>query len=322
MAEEKKARSSKLKVEKDIGEEKKVPVKTRKTVTKKDEKPISETKKKSSTKITSKKTSNAEKNNEKAEKTIKKKTTTTKKAETSKNKKASTTNKEKEEIKNLKPKNIKKQAKKEDERIKQLIAEQLVKIETMKTEQPKEENKETETIKKKGIKKDQIKSKEKYDPEKIAKSIENKKKLPKEEKRKLYKKMVTNILVASAITIYLIFVILGYINIKPEIFVTDLKVFSISLAVVTIIIFEKAYKKDSDMLAIFGIETFVLAIITLISLYVFIIYPARYVLFIGAFSIVIDLYYIFKSIAIYTIGKKQYKNKNISDVKELVEEER
>ena len=287
-----------------------------------------ETEKKVNTKITTKKQIKKETSSDNkkriAEKATKKEnkpqiteTTSTKRTT------RSIENKTKEGIKKQKPKNIKKQSKKEDERIKQIIAEQLINIEKMEDKPEKNRKIEQEKI---NLKHDKNKSQQKvnkkikYDPEKIAKTIENKKKLPKEEKRKLYKKMFTNIMIACAITIYLIFVNLGFLNIKPEIFVTDLEVFSISLIVVTIIIFEKAYKKDNDTIAIFGIETLLLAIITLISMYIFKIYPEKYMLFIVCFGILFDIYYIIKSIVTYVIGKKIYRN-SVSDVKEIVEEE-
>ena len=48
--------------------------------------------------------------------------------------------------------------------------------------------------------------------------------------------------------------ILGFINIKEEVYNVDLKVFSFITLIIAILLFERAYKKDSGKLCAFGIE--------------------------------------------------------------------
>ena len=56
--------------------------------------------------------------------------------------------------------------------------------------------------------------------------------------------MVIGILVV----LYFIFLNLGFKNIEKNIFATDLKVFSITILVISIFIFERAYKNKSKIL--------------------------------------------------------------------------
>ena len=216
-----------------------------------------------------------------------------------------------------KPRNVKKQAKKDDEKIKQIIAEQLASIENI-----EKKSKEIEEIEeqKRNRKKNDIQKIRKYNQEEIEKKIEDKKKLPKDEKKKIRKRVLLNMLLAAVIIIYFIFLNLGSLNIPKESFVVDLKVFSMLLVAITIIIFESAYKKNKGTVALIGVEFFVTAIITLISIYVYILHKDLYVNAINYTIIFVLLYYIIKCIVIHINGRRIYKN-GISDVKELIEEE-
>lgn len=264
----------------------------------KENKRTSTTTKTATTKTT--KTSSVRKNNTKENSVKNTKTTSTKKT-TSKKAPSS--------------KKINKQAKKEDEKIKQILAEQLANIETIEEISEKKANNISQELNTKIEKK-----RKKYNPEEIAKKIENKKKLPKEEKGKLYKKIIINIVVAWAIVTYFIFVNLGCLHIQGEVFITDLKVFSLTLIAIAIIIFESAYNKDNGSIAIFGIETLVAAIVTLVSIYMYILHQEIYVMYIAIASFVSIIYYILKSIIIGIHAKREYK-KTISDVKEIIEED-
>ena len=120
-------------------------------------------------------------------------------------------------------------------------------------------------------------------------------------------------------TIYFIFLNLGCLNITPESFLVDLKVFSLSLIAVTIMIFENAYNKDSGKIALIGIEFFGVSIITLIAIYVYILHRESFMILTNFVIMLIDLYYIIKATVINIRGKREYKN-SISDIKEIIEE--
>lgn len=157
--------------------------------------------------------------------------------------------------------------------------------------------------------------------DKIDKTFEVKQKIPKEEKEKIYKRIFQDILVALGIVVYYIFLNLGYINIEESIFLTDLKVFSISILLISIVFFEYSYKKDNGKTAIYGIEILVLAITTLASIYILDIWKEEFSIFIAIFSGVFCIYYFIKTYYIYKKMKKDYY-KSLSDIKEIIKKEK
>lgn len=150
------------------------------------------------------------------------------------------------------------------------------------------------------------KKSEKEIQEAVGKEIKENKKMPQEELKIIYKQVFQNVCIAIAIMIYLNFLILGFVNIKNEIFITDLKVFGITLLAIAIGIFEYAYNKDSGKIALYGIETLLLSFVTIALIYINLIWNSKFV-YITAFSTyVFAIYYIAKSIVIYNKMKKQY----------------
>ena len=91
-----------------------------------------------------------------------------------------------------------------------------------------------------------MKNKEKKEIiEKIDQTFEVKQKMPKKEKEKIYKRISNDILLAVGIVVYFIFLNLGYRNIGEEIFIVDLKVFSMSILIIAILLFEYSYKDNN-----------------------------------------------------------------------------
>lgn len=274
--------------------------------------------KKNTKKDTSKTNGKKNQNNVKKDKATTTKKATTKSTSTTKNnsKKTSkgTSIKPKKESNNkqTKAKNIKKQVKKDEEKVNTILNEQLKNMEKVKASDKNEPNKAKQKTSKTKT------NKLKYDPEKIAEKIENIKKMPKEEKQKSYKDIMINLIIACSIIIYFTFLYLGYINIDSQSFIIDLKVFSIFLVGISIVLFEVAYNKDSGKIAVFGIEVLINAIITLMLVYVYMIYKEIYSTVIVIVSVSFTIYYIIKSLIIYFKRKKDYK-KTISDVKDIIE---
>lgn len=120
---------------------------------------------------------------------------------------------------------------------KYLIKEEALEINTEKLEQIKNEIKKTKKNRK----------------DKVKNSI-------------LRKSLVRNLIIAILITIYFIFIDLGINSIPVPVYILDLKTFSIFIAIIAIVIFEKAYKKDENYLAIHGIEMCIVGIETLFLL--------------------------------------------------------
>lgn len=180
-------------------------------------------------------------------------------------------------------------------------------------------NKKTEKTEKteQKAKEEPKKKQDKIDEEEISEKIEQAQKMSKETKAYIYKTIFINILVAIAITLYFIFLTLGNKNISTNTYITDLRVFGIGILAITIFLFEYAYNKDSGKLALFGVETLVVAILTLIAMYVYILYKDKILIVTGMCTIIAILYYTIKSILIYVIERKNWKQ-GISDVKEIV----
>lgn len=248
-----------------------------------------EVKNKKSTKKKTKEVSESSKSAPKAETakktstTIKKKSTTkssAKKAPPEKNKK-STTKKEKPSTQKNKEK----------------IKEEIV-------EEPIEENKKS--IEKIDIKKIQ---------ETLKKEITAKKVIPKEEQDKMNVEVFKNIAIAIVMVVFLNFIILGFINIENSVFLVDLKVFAVSILAIAIGVFEYAYKKDSGKIAIYGIETLILAFAMLAFIYLDIMCHSNFVIITVLITYTIAIYYTVKSIIIYQKMKKQYY---INSMKEII----
>ena len=230
-----------------------------------------------------------------------KKLTTTKATAQKKNKNSKDTKK----IEKSKP--VKK-AKKTDEKIKQIIAEQLNNVDKFKevAEEPEKEvvKKETPTM----------------DEKQIYMQIEKAQKMPKDEKKKIYKNVFGNILFGILISIYFISLGWGFVNINTRSFVTDLKVFSVILLGITIILFEYAYNKDSGRAALKGVEMLVVSIVSLVLLYMYILYQDKFVMITSICSCVAIVYYFIRAISVYIKDKISWK-KTISDVKEIISDD-
>ena len=106
--------------------------------------------------------------------------------------------------------------------------------------------------------------------------------------------------------IYFNFIILGFLNIENSVFVVDLKVFSVTILVFSLGILEYAYKKKSGMHAIHGIEFLMLSLVTLSLIYVNLVWTNKFIPITILISYIFAIYYIAKSMRIYSKMKKQY----------------
>ena len=155
----------------------------------------------------------------------------------------------------------------------------------------------------------------------VGKDLKSKSKLPKTEEKKLSSVVFENLCVAIAIMVYLVFMILGFMNIKEEVYNVDLKVFSFIILVIAILLFERAYKKDSGKLCAFGIETLFLAIATMGLLYVNIEIQNIFLPIAASISMLFAIYYVAKSIYLYSKMKKKYFVDNMKDIIQKEEKE-
>lgn len=152
----------------------------------------------------------------------------------------------------------------------------------------------------------------------LEQNAKEQKKLSKDKEKILNQKVFTNIIIAIIVMLYLFFINIGSLNIETITFVRDLKVFSMMLIILTIVLFEYSYKKDNGTICINGIETLVLAIITLVSPYICVLLNKKFNLIVASTSFLFGAYYVGKSIIIYKKGKKQFL-KQENDINKILE---
>lgn len=151
--------------------------------------------------------------------------------------------------------------------------------------------------------------------EAVGKEIKKNKKVSNAELGKIHSRVFQNICIAVVIMIYFNFVALGFVNIENSVLVTDLKVFSIALLVISVGIFEYAYKKDSGRHAVHGVEILLLAFMTMALIYVNLMWQSKFVYIVALSAFVFAIYYVAKSIIVYKKMKKQYF---INEMKEII----
>ncbi len=147
-----------------------------------------------------------------------------------------------------------------------------------------------------------------------------KNKIPKEISQEILKKIFYNLLRAIGVMIYFVILNLAYVNIKQEKLVGDIEVFAGAFLVAGIYMMEKAYKRDSGEKAITAIELLVLAIHSLSIMHIITFYKYDFRFYLLTSSYVFSIYYVFKSIVMYTKGRKEYLN-SLSDISEIVKKE-
>ena len=216
--------------------------------------------------------------------------------------------KQEKDSKKPKKENLEKQAKKEDKQKNQKENVQKEKVKEQNISKKEKQDKKDEKGKKKNkeTKKELVKSEQKEIEEAVEKELKSKKKLPAEEAKKINKRVFQNVFLAIVIMFYLDFIILGFVNIENSVFVTDLKVFGMALLLVAIGIFEYAYKKDSGKHIIHGIEILLLAFITILLIYVNLMWSNKFIYITAFVSYAFAIYYVAKSIIIYKKMKKEY----------------
>ena len=151
--------------------------------------------------------------------------------------------------------------------------------------------------------------------EAVGKEIKKNKKVSNAELGKIHSRVFQNVCLAVVIMIYFNFVALGFVNIENSVLVTDLKVFSIALLVISVGIFEYAYKKDSGRHAAHGVEILLLAFTTMALIYVNLMWQKKFVYVVALITFVFAIYYVAKSIIVYKKMKKQYF---INEMKEII----
>ena len=154
------------------------------------------------------------------------------------------------------------------------------------------------------------------------KSISQEKQAEKEKeiKGKMNKQIQANILIAIGLMIYFLLLSTLYQTIGQIKVLEIIEILSIVFLFVAIFVIEKAYKKDDGRLAIHSIEAIVIAAHTLSIRYVVTKYDFSFSLYITVSSYIFAIYYVFKSIVIYTRERRKILE-TFSDIPEITKKE-
>lgn len=142
----------------------------------------------------------------------------------------------------------------------------------------------------------------------------------KEVNEKHLNKIYLNILKAIIIVAYFLILNLAYEKLSNQYMEIGTKIFTMIFLFIAIYIFEKAYKKDDGDLAIQGIEILVLSAYTLTTKHITNKFNFDFKSYSLVASYIYAIYFILKSIIIYTKGRKELAD-NLSDIREIVKKD-
>lgn len=154
----------------------------------------------------------------------------------------------------------------------------------------------------------------------IIKIEEKNKKLPKGISQGILKNILKNLIVAIFIMAYFITLNILYMNLQENMLLGTVKICATALLVAGIIIIEIAYKKDNGTLAITGIEVLILSMHSLFINHVTKVLNYDFRLYLLTSSYVFAIYYVLKTIIIYTKSRRKYLL-SFSDVSDIVKKD-
>lgn len=142
----------------------------------------------------------------------------------------------------------------------------------------------------------------------------------KEVSEKYMKKIYLNVLKAIIIVLYFFVLNVACENVNPQYLEKGIELCTMILLFISIFIFEWAYRKDDDYLAIQGIEILILSAYTLTSQHITkkFDFPLKNYLLVASY--IFAIYFILKCIVVYTKGRKEMAE-NLSDIKEIVQKD-
>ena len=140
-----------------------------------------------------------------------------------------------------------------------------------------------------------------------------KKKVPKQVSQEILKKIFKNLILAIVVMAYFITCNILYTRLNLDNMELITKAISCVFLIASILLFEFAYKRDSGTLTITAIELLILSIHALFIHHVITIYQLDYQTYILTSSYLFAIYYVLKSIIIYTKARIKYL-KSLSDI--------
>ena len=134
------------------------------------------------------------------------------------------------------------------------------------------------------------------------------------------KKILKNLACGICIIIYFLILALAYTRMHIDRLSQDIKVFSGMFLVLGLLFLEKAYKNDEGKTAITAIELLVLSFHSLSIVHIITLIKCEFTTYMFVSCSVVGIYYVLKSIVIYT-KKKREDLKNLSDISEILKKD-
>lgn len=142
----------------------------------------------------------------------------------------------------------------------------------------------------------------------------------KDNNKLIMKKIIENLLFLIAVTIYVFIINFLYYKMENIIYFKIINMLSVVILLISITIFEIAYHKDNDTIAIHGIEMLILSIINLTIVHFTRKLNINFGTYITIIIHMVAIYYALKCTIIYTAEKRKYL-KSLSDIHEIVSNE-
>jgi hypothetical protein len=149
--------------------------------------------------------------------------------------------------------------------------------------------------------------------------IENRKKLPPEVKQSIINSIFYNVVMFIIMLILTLIINITYNKLQLSNFENYMKFMQVGLAILTVGIFELAYRKDTIKIGLYGIEFFIYSIAILFVPYMYI--SLEKLDFLKCISLIYTVYYFAKSLVTFFCVRYNFLKDNISDVKEIVKNE-
>jgi len=134
-------------------------------------------------------------------------------------------------------------------------------------------------------------------------------------------KIFWNVIKAIGIVIYFMILNIAYTKMQEIRILEDTKIFAGVFLIAGLIQLERAYKKDSGKIAISALELIVLSLFTLSIIHMATLLKYDFRLYVLTFSYLFAIYYILKSIIVYTKEKREYLQ-SLSDISDIVKKDK
>ncbi|MCL2342077.1 MAG: hypothetical protein FWC53_03375 [Firmicutes bacterium] len=154
----------------------------------------------------------------------------------------------------------------------------------------------------------------------IEEEIERQYKLSSDDKKEIIKKIIINYVAAILIMVYFLLLIIGNIVLSKDVFVLGSKIADFVLLIITVVVLEIAYKKDSGRITVYGIELLFLSIFSLFIPYAFYELSENVKKYFMLAGVAAGAYYIVKSIIVYRLERSKYI-KFSNDIKDIIKKD-